>query len=130
MTRSELRKLFHRENAKFAKVFGRVPVVLVFNGKCSGHCVYRDFALTDWPMLGPAKIIFYERALSLPRKNLIALIRHELGHVYDPMVDSRGSEQRADDIAEYVTGVAIQYDQDDVQTISRGKYPRPDKLPK
>lgn len=65
------------------------------------------------------------RALRLPEANVRGLIRHEFGHIVDPDPDARGREQRADDIAEWVTGRKIRYDAQDVQTTGRGRYPRP-----
>ena len=61
---------------------------------------------------------------SVPR--IKAILRHELGHVYNFWKkDWNHSEQDADDIAEKIWGDKIYYDSEDIQTLDRGKYPRP-----
>jgi hypothetical protein len=69
----------------------------------------------------PPLVGIYREALALPRANVIALLRHEFGHIAAP----RGSEQRADDIAHAVGGSPIRYDRRQIQTIGSGTYPRP-----
>lgn len=66
----------------------------------------------------------------MPRTNLVGLIRHELGHLADTHVRQSGSERRADAIAKKVTGQAIRYDRDDIQTVGSGVSPRPRRLPR
>lgn len=72
------------------------------------------------------------------------IIRHELGHVFDFMFDadtldvwarqragkvlSRTAERRADDIAAAIWGWGISYDDDQVQTLGIGQWPRPEAL--
>lgn len=61
----------------------------------------------------------------LPIENVLGLLYHELGHLADDDFGAPGAEQRADDIAEAATGHRINYDRYDVQTIGRGRWPRP-----
>jgi predicted Zn-dependent protease len=69
----------------------------------------------------PPIVGLYRDALRLPEANVVALIRHELGHVSAPT----GSEQHADNVAHVVTGQPIRYDARRIQTIGPGTYPRP-----
>ena len=71
---------------------------------------------------GKAPLIgLYPEALSLPRANIVGLLRHEFGHLAAP----RASEQGADDLAARVGGRLIKYDRRLIQTVGRGCYPRP-----
>lgn len=115
-----------RERRRFARFFPHVAhtrfVLLDQPYTSPWNRRFRDLAFAE-PEIPRVSMLL--RALDLPRANVQGLIRHELGHVADDNVDRRGKEQRADDIAEYVTGERINYDQDDIQTTARGKYPRP-----
>ena len=126
MTPSDARRIFRRERDAFAFYFPHVARTkfIILNQQCTDgmHCKARDLAFAQ---IDPPSVSILRRALSLPIANLIGLIRHELGHVADERIHARGAEQRADDIAEYVTGHKIFYDTRDIQTVSRGKYPRP-----
>jgi hypothetical protein len=54
---------------------------------------------------------------------------HELAHaVLSQAGEEDHSEQDADDLAEELFGHRISYDKDDVQTLGKGRYPRPDWL--
>lgn len=58
-----------------------------------------------------------------------ALLMHELAHaVLSQAGEEDHSEQDADDLAEELFGHRISYDKDDVQTLGKGRYPRPDWL--
>lgn len=58
-----------------------------------------------------------------------ALLMHELAHaVLIQSGEEDHSEQDADDLAEELFGHRISYDKDDVQTLSKGRYPRPKHL--
>lgn len=72
-----------------------------------------------------------------------AIIRHEIGHIVDFSAEaeqlntwSRGRgvelastrELRADGIAEAIWGDRVYYNEDDVQTLTGGVHPRPEKL--
>lgn len=58
-----------------------------------------------------------------------AILMHELAHaVLIQAGDEDHSEQDADDVAEELFGHRISYDREDVQTLGRGKYPRPEHL--
>lgn len=118
--------MFSRERAAFAVHFPWVAKTKFFllDEQCidRGHCAERDLALS---MIRPAAVYMVKRALKLPVANVRGLIRHELGHIADTSRSRKGSEQRADDIAEFVTGRKISYDEYDVQTTAAGRYPRP-----
>jgi hypothetical protein len=119
----EFRRLFEDE----ANVFGVHPTLVIVHRRCiEANCAARDVAAAQQR---PPKVWFVHRALYLPEENLVALIRHELGHICDPTPRREGSEQRADDIAEMVTGQKIRYDDRDLQTVGPGRYPRPRYLP-
>jgi hypothetical protein len=64
----------------------------------------------------------------LEPENLVAVLRHELGHLADVHRDRDGSERRADRVAEEATGERIYYDARDVQTTKPGTWPRPKHL--
>ena len=121
--------IFVRERAAFARFYPHVAraTLEITDAPCSGQpCAYRDFAWCD-PDTG--QVWFTLRAYALPIENLIGLVRHELGHLAEPGDATwRPSEQHADDVAERVTGERIRYDSRDVQTVGRGKYPRPRHL--
>lgn len=129
VTRSEYRHLFEIERKRFARLYPWVEKVrLNFSSKkCTpgSPCGIRDLGYCE---PNRSTITMLERSLALPKENVIALLRHELGHCSDLAVGSKGSEQRADDIAEFVTGQRIRYDGNDVQTIGKGRYPRPKYL--
>lgn len=109
-----------------AKLPGSAVTLVLTPRKCPRgvSCGVRDFGYCTYGE-GPIKIVFVRRILDLPEANVVGLVRHELGHAFDPYIEKSGAEQRADDIAEWVTGQRINYDVDDIQTIGRGIYPRP-----
>lgn len=128
-----MRAAFLRERRAFARAFpGMAPVrgaeLVVEDRRCSaGGCGFRDVAWATW---GPPRVHLLRRALSdLAPENIVGLIRHELGHLADRDPWGPGSEQRADDLAESATGERVRYDRRDVQTVGRGRYPRPTNLP-
>lgn len=100
---------------------------MIVDRKCidPGFCHFRNLAYADPDSLS---VVMVRRALSLPKENVVGLIRHELGHLSDERIEQARREQRADDIAEYVTGGRVNYDSRNVQTIGRGQYPRPRNL--
>lgn len=68
-----------------------------------------------------------------------AIIRHEIGHIIDFAVPpdvlfgwlpsiTETPERRADDLASWLWGDRIFYDNDDVQTLRPGISPRPERL--
>ncbi len=126
MTPRDAKRIFSRERRAFSRYFPHVSKtkLIILDQPCvdSEHCAERDLA---YAIQSPPSVTMLRRSLSLPKHNVVGLIRHELGHVADRDLGLRGSEQRADDIAEYVTGKRIFYDQQDIQTTANGKYPRP-----
>lgn len=126
VTPAAARRMFARERAKFARWYPWVAQaeLVLLKRRCveSGRCALRDLAYATFI---PLRVSLLERALKLPDANVRGLIRHELGHLSDRHVWRRGREQRADDLAEMITGVKIKYDVNDIQTTGRGIYPRP-----
>jgi len=130
--------LFAREHARFKAMLkaagtpndllDRAHVALVDDLCPQGRkrCARRDVA---WADLRTGRVTFVRRAAEeLPYDNLVALVRHELGHLVDLTPDTPGSEQRADHYAEEASGQKIRYDEGDLQTIGAGVYPRPKHL--
>lgn len=117
MTERELAKLFRAERAAFAATYPRALrcSLVLLDARCPlPPCAPRDLAACD---VDTGEIQLARRALSLPRANLVAILRHELGHAVDPWPTRRGAERRADRIAESVRGAPIHYDAQLVQTI-------------
>ena len=125
MTRRELAALFRRERARFGRRYPRVAGVglVLDDAPCTpgSRCRRRDVA---WADLRTRTVFLLTRGLRLPRANVVALVRHELGHLADPTPGCPGAEGRADRIAWEVTGVRIRYDGGALQTTGRGG-PRP-----
>lgn len=128
-----VRDVFLTERARFAQVYPHVAnaELLINLNSCSlpDKCRPRDFAYS-LPWNQPQLIVFQSRAVCMADTNLIALMRHEFGHLCDPVPyrENSGREQIADDIAEAVTGQRIYYDDIDLQTLDSGTYPRPAHL--
>lgn len=115
MTPAEARRIFVLERKRFARTYPSVATATF-------EIIDRDGdSDRDYAQELDLRVSLLRRALALPKRNVVALIRHELGHCATP----GGSEQDADDAAEHATGVKIRYDTRDVQTIGPGKYPRP-----
>lgn len=129
MSPAQARRLFDYELVGFVAAFPRMKKTkfVLLNQRCTGpgHCRFRDlaFAEPDVP-----RVTMLRRALDLPDENVRGLVLHELGHVADVHHGRHGGEQRADDIAEYVTGHRISYDGHNIQTTAPGRYPRPRNL--
>lgn len=125
MEEASVRKLFDSEKKKFERFFKLADVVLrVHDIKntpgCSG---YRDVA---WADTKERTVNICSRVLDFHRNNIVALLRHEIGHLCDPFYLTKHAEQRADDIAYLVTGQKINYSGPHlIQTIGPGIYPRP-----
>lgn len=136
---AKLRAVFERERRRFAAVYPHVAsaALEISDSLCNkpGPCARRDIAFASW-FRGPRgkktrqKITLVRRALSMPHDNIVAVLRHELGHLCDPRAGDRGpgSEARADLIAEQVGGQHLNYDRDDLQTVGPGRPDRPKHL--
>ena len=131
MTETELQRLFRTLRTKFARLSPSVASVTleISDASCSPAptCAWRDLA---WASFSGTRMRVHvlRRVLTLPRDNLIAVLAHELGHAADAARDLPWREQRADDIAEDATGMRIRYDRLNLQTVGRGRYPRPLEL--
>lgn len=130
---ARLERVFARECARFARRFpARRPPTLVIEGApcvLPDACAPRDFGYMVAHGRHRRVVLHFRLAFQGP-KRILGVVRHELGHAFDPDLQRPGAEQRADDIAAWVTGEKIRYDRDDVQTVGRGRYPRPENLPK
>ena len=80
-----------------------------------------------------------ERFLSASFDRQDAILRHEIGHIVDFTVPphimkewwprlAKTPERRADQIASCIWGCPIFYDEEDVQTLRFGTFPRPERL--
>lgn len=127
--------LYRREQQAFSEIYpdlAGVPLTIV-DQPCNSPgetCRVRDVAWCEWLRGGRGaktrmKVFLLRRALGFRRENLIAIFRHELGHLADPDADKPDSEKRADRIAETVTGEKIRYDRQDIQTTGPGRATRP-----
>lgn len=139
MTEAELFALFLEERTRFAR---RYPGVAEASLEISElpcnrdrrRCAPRDVAECYWssaPGEGRKhhqRVVIVRRALALPRDNVVAVIRHELGHLADARIDEPGAEKRADAIAVRVGGQPIRYDANDLQTVGPGRPDRPSHL--
>ena len=128
ITVARARAIFREERPRFAAVYPRAAkaTLTIVDSECLGRgtCASRDLAecFTD---TGEVRLL--RRALTSVAR-VRGLLRHELAHAADARIRERGREQRADDIAERVTGERIYYDAEGVQTLQRGTYPRPRHL--
>ena len=128
MTKKEAEKLFREQVDYFREYFPLKSISLVFHDRfftpdCNS---YRDCA---WAQKENMTVNVVKRVLDFSDNAIVALMRHEIGHLCDPFVESEGREQRADDIAELVFGDKIRYSgPHKLQTIGSGEYPRPKEL--
>jgi Peptidase family M48 len=132
VTPAQLARLFAKERDRFAAWYPRVrnAELVILPGPCPEgiRCKERSVA---YAVPQPMHIAVVRRLLEMPRENVVAVIRHEFGHLADKHLSYPGREQRADDIAEQVAGHKIRYDKNDIQTTSpNGRYPRPPYLHK
>lgn len=82
----------------------------------------RDLA---WYDVDERVVCFVRSALDRSPACLRGVIRHELGHAADERVLEDGSEKRADQIAQRVTGSPILYTKEGVQHATHGRPGRP-----
>lgn len=116
--RVELQRLFVAERAKFSRLYPHVArTTLVVSGEyhLPGGREWRDVAQAS-PEPDGFTVHIVQRALRLPRPNLVALVRHELAHVADMTL----GERETDALAMRVTGRPIRYDARKLQTTGRG----------
>lgn len=131
MNKRDARQLFAGLRGAFAPLYPRVPAprLVISDRRYTDprHRAKRDLAYADCGGTRP-RVTLLARALRLPYENVVGLMLHELGHIYDDRVSEPGAERRADRIAKRATGFVIRYDKDFIQTIGRGKSPRPPHL--
>lgn len=125
-----VRQLFAEEQARFAAAYGprslpALATLHLIDARCPGDkgpCGLRNVAQATWvraPGGGRSRgaVELARRALALPPATLVAVLRHELGHLADDRVEEPGSEVRADRIAERVGGQPFYYDARHLQTV-------------
>ena len=128
MTEKQAQALFAKQLALFRRYFKLAGVTLhvhdrEFTPDCSN---FRDVA---WADFNNSTINVCARVLTYSKNTFLGLIRHEIGHLCDPFAGTEGCEQRADDIAAFVTGDKIRYSGPHIlQTIGSGMYPRPSTI--
>jgi hypothetical protein len=131
MTPDAFRRLFATERARFARSYPHVaratlhlsPRAVSPHGRAERDVAWCTWHTTPTGRRNRMHVWFLLRALALPRANLVALVRHEFGHLADPDIDAPGpgAEARADRIAREVSGAAIRYDARDLQTTATGR---------
>lgn len=127
MTEQQVKKVFADKLVVFRKYFPKqlVGVKLVVHDKqfTPGCNKFRDIA---WADINLKTVNICRRVLNFSDNTIIGLLTHEISHLCDTAVESDNKEQRADDIAELVTGQRIKYSGPYMlQTIGEGVYPRP-----
>lgn len=109
---------------------GNPIVVRVRKGFSHDFPKDRDYAFT-YEDDGQLIIVFAPKMLQANEDRIRAIMRHELSHA---IMMSEGnhhhSEQETDDLAERLWGRKIQYDNEYIQTLKQGHYPRPLHLPR
>jgi hypothetical protein len=131
----EISRIFSRLRTRAVEEFPRLrSVILEKTHEAGGN--KRHFAFFDYGQM----VLGVSPDFPLQSRDRIeAVMRHELGHALDALYAPRTlsarlgplpatPERRADAIAEAVFGTKIQYDGDDVQTLRRGRWPRPWRL--
>ena len=85
----------------------------------------RNYAMTS------GDIVFLSPKIFKADENRVqALLRHELGHAVLMQAGLHDhTETQVDALAEALFGDRIYYDEEDIQTLALGKYPRPNHLP-
>ena len=90
----------------------------------------RDYAFT-YDNDGDLTIVFAPKMLQANEDRIRAIMRHELSHaIFMSKGNHHHSEQDTDDLAEKLWGAKIQYDDEYIQTLKNGHYPRPLHLPR
>lgn len=85
----------------------------------------RNYAMTN------GYIIFLSPKILMADENRVqALLRHEMSHAVLMQAGlHEHTEKQVDALAEVLFGDRIYYDEEDIQTLALGKYPRPNYLP-
>jgi hypothetical protein len=74
-------------------------------------------------------VVFAPKMLRATPDRIQAIMRHEMSHALHMFQNNHDhSEQQTDDLAEQIWGDRIYYDDEDLQTLEYGKYPRPSYL--
>ena len=89
----------------------------------------RDYAYTYIDDDGNYIIVFSQKMYQSDLARIRAIMRHEVAHAFHFLTGHHEhTEQETDDLAEQIWGDRIYYDDDDIQTLNHGQYPRPTYL--
>ena len=89
----------------------------------------RDYAYTYMNDDGEYVIVFSKKMYRARIPTIKAIMRHEMAHALHFLNGhDEHSEQDTDNLAEQIWGDRIYYDEKDIQTLEKGKYPRPKHL--
>lgn len=124
ITRDRLEQIFEHERRTFARTFPWVENVWlsVHPKHFIGKPCARDLA---WYDPGFLRVCVTREVMRHPEHTVRGLIRHELGHAADLKLDAPGRERRADRLAKKATGRPVLYDENGLQSTTRGKPGRP-----
>jgi hypothetical protein len=124
VTERELGKIWAQESATFRRAFPRTArVTLALADKhYLPHPRPRDLA---WYAPNERRVYLTRAALRRDAGTVRGLLRHELGHASDGMIDEPGCERRADRLARVATGSPIRYTREGLQSTTRGTTGRP-----
>jgi hypothetical protein len=87
VTLDDLARLFLRERLRFGQV-----VTDAFEARLEIRPRPRSAGARDFGYEMGGRIVLYREIMRLPRHNVVAIIRHELAHVCDPVEDDCGAE--------------------------------------
>lgn len=126
MKKEDATEIFNSYIEIFSMFFPVSETKIKFHEK---HPETNEYRAVAWAIRENKTVNILNRALEFDEDTITGLIIHEIGHICDPFVSSGGCEQRADDIAELVTGRRVKYSKPYLlQTVGSGMYPRPKNL--
>ena len=113
-------------NALNSKIAPNKLIIHVREGLDSEFPNNRDYAYTFMNDNGEYVIVFSSKMYRAGLARMRAIMRHEMAHALHFLNGNDDhSEQDTDDLAEQVWGDRLYYDDEDIQTLRQGKYPRP-----
>ncbi len=107
--------------------FPRAAAVRFRYGKADEFPRKRNYAYCIDAPSGPV-IVLAPKARRASEERVLGVLAHEFGHALAFLAGAEHTERDADDLAERVFGLRINYDTDDVQTVGEGVRPRPLRL--
>ena len=111
-----------------SKIYPQNLIIRVRKGNHKEFPESRDYAYTT-VIDDHIIVVFAPRMLRANEDRIRAIMRHEMSHALHMFRDNYDhSEQDTDDLAEEIWGDRIYYDDEDLQTLQYGTYPRPSYL--